>query len=51
MSEMNAAVAVIRTMRLPKQPSENCRSLDFGSQKLSIVGKEYHTEEHVVGLL
>lgn len=49
MSEKNAAVAICNTHVEAEQAVKELQKSGFGMKKLSIVGKDYHTEEDVVG--
>jgi hypothetical protein len=49
MAEKNAAVAIYRTHADAETAIKELQRSGFEMKKLSIVGKEYHTEEHVVG--
>ncbi len=48
-SEMNAVVAAYDTHVGAEAAIEELHKSGFDMKKLSIVGKDYHTEEHVVG--
>lgn len=45
----NAVVAVFDTHTLAEEAIRKLQATGFDMKKLSIVGKDYHTEEHVVG--
>ena len=49
MSETSAVVAVYPNHTSAEQAVKELQKSGFDLKKLSIVGKEYHTEEHVVG--
>lgn len=49
MSEKNSAVAVYSTHTEAEEAVKKLQQAGFNMQKLSIVGKDYHTDEHVVG--
>lgn len=49
MSEMNTAVAIYNTHTEAESAVKELQRAGFDMKKLSIVGKDYHTEEHVVG--
>src|ERR1017187_1852281 len=49
MSEENAVVAIYETHPQAEEAMKELQRSGFDMNKLSIVGKEYHTEEHVVG--
>ena len=49
MSENNAVVAVYETHAQAEAALKELQQSGFDLKKLSIVGKDYHTEEHVVG--
>ena len=49
MSEMNTAVAIYDTHIKAETAVKDLQRAGFDMKKLSIVGKDYHTEEHVVG--
>src|ERR1039457_1583235 len=49
MSKANSVVAVYRTHTEADQAVKELQSGGFDMHKLSIVGKGYHTDEHVVG--
>ena len=48
-SEKNAAVAIYNTHVEAEKAVEELQKSGFDMKKLSIVGKDYHTEEHVTG--
>jgi uncharacterized membrane protein len=48
-SEMNAVVASYNTHGEAETAIEELHKSGFDMKKLSIVGRDYHTEEHVVG--
>jgi uncharacterized membrane protein len=49
MPEKNAAVAIYENHTDAEQAVKELQRAGYDMQKLSIVGKDYHTEEHVVG--
>ena len=49
MSEKNAAVAIYNTHVDAEKAIKELQKSGFDMKKLSIVGKDYHTEEHVTG--
>ncbi len=49
MSEKNAAVALYNTHVEAEKAVEELQKSGFDMKKLSIVGKDYHTEEYVTG--
>jgi hypothetical protein len=49
MQKMNTAVAVYSTHPQAEEALRAFQSTGFDMKKLSIVGKDYHTEEHVIG--
>jgi Heat induced stress protein YflT domain len=49
MSENNALVAIYNTHTEAESAIKELQRSGFNIKKLSIVGKEYHSEEHVVG--
>ncbi len=49
MSEKNAVVGIFSTHVAAEASIKELQQGGFDMKKLSIVGKEYHTEEHVVG--
>lgn len=49
MSDKNAVVGVYETHELAENAIRELQKSGFDMKKLSIVGKDYHTEEHVVG--
>lgn len=49
MPDANAAVAVYPNQAAAEEAVKELQKSGFDLKKLSIVGKEYHTEEHVVG--
>jgi len=49
MSKKNAIVAIYNTHTEAEAAVKELDKSDFPTKKLSIVGKDYHTEEHVVG--
>jgi len=49
MSEKNAVVAIYDTHSQAEEALKELQRSGFDMKKLSIVGKDYHTEEHVVG--
>jgi uncharacterized membrane protein len=49
MSEKNAVVAIYDSHSQAEEALKELQRSGFDMKKLSIVGKDYHTEEHVVG--
>ena len=49
MDEHNAVVAIYNTHTEAEAAIKELKRAAFNIEKLSIVGKDYHTEEHVVG--
>jgi uncharacterized membrane protein len=49
MSEKNAVVAIYESHDQAEDALKRLQKSGFDMKKLSIVGKDYHTEEHVVG--
>src|ERR1039457_1879379 len=49
MSEENAVVAIYETHPQAEEAMKELQRSGFDMNKLSIVGKDYHTEEHIVG--
>jgi hypothetical protein len=49
MAENNAVVGVYNTHTEAEASIKKLQRSGFDMKKLSIVGKDYHTEEHVVG--
>jgi uncharacterized membrane protein len=49
MSTTNSAVAVFKTHAKAEEAIRELQKNGFDMKKLSIVGKDYHTNEHVVG--
>ena len=49
MSNKNAAIAILNTHVEAENAVKELQNAGFDMKKLSIVGKDYHTEEHVVG--
>jgi hypothetical protein len=49
MSDKNSAVAVYDNHVVAEQAVQELQRSGFDMKKLSIVGKDYHTDEHVVG--
>src|ERR1017187_939209 len=49
MSETNAVVAIYESHAQAEEALKELQRAGFDMKKLSIVGKDYHTEEHVVG--
>jgi uncharacterized membrane protein len=49
MKKINSVVAVFETHDLAEAAVRTLQKDGFNMKKLSIVGKDYHTEEHVVG--
>ena len=49
MSEHNAVVGIFNSHTEAETSIKELQRAGFDMKKLSIVGKDYHTEEHVVG--
>jgi uncharacterized membrane protein len=49
MPEQNAVVAIYPTHTAAEEAVKELQRSGFDMQQLSIVGKDYHTEDHVVG--
>src|ERR1700678_1698588 len=49
MSETNSVVAIYQTHTQAEEAVKELQKSGFDMKKLSIVGKGYHTDEHVVG--
>ena len=49
MAKNNAVVGVYNTHTEAEAAVKELQHAGFDMQKLSIVGKDYHTEEHVIG--
>jgi uncharacterized membrane protein len=49
MSEKNAVVAIYDSHSQAEEALKELQRSGFDMKKLSIIGKDYHTEEHVVG--
>jgi len=49
MSGMNAVVAIYETHSQAEEAVKELQRSGFDMKKMSIVGRDYHTEEHVVG--
>ena len=49
MSTENACIAIFNTHTAAEDAIHELQRAGFDMKKLSIVGKDYHTEEHVVG--
>jgi uncharacterized membrane protein len=49
MSNENAVVAVLPTHTQAEEAVKELQKAGFNMRQLSIVGKDYHTDEHVVG--
>ncbi len=49
MSEKNTAIALFETHNQAEDAIRELQEHGFDMKKLSIVGKDYHTDEHVVG--
>ncbi|MGO9968212.1 MAG: general stress protein [Bryobacteraceae bacterium] len=49
MSETNSVVAIYETHAQAEEAVKELQRSGFDMQKMSIVGKDYHTDEHVVG--
>ena len=49
MSETNSVVAIYETHAQAEEAVKELQRSGFDMKKMSIVGKDYHTEEHVVG--
>ena len=49
MSETNSVVAIYETHSQAEEAVKELQKAGFDMKKMSIVGKDYHTDEHVVG--
>ena len=49
MSETNSVVAIYETHPQAEEAVKELQRSGFDMKKMSIVGKDYHTDEHVVG--
>jgi len=49
MPEMNSVVAIYETHSQAEQAVKELQKSGFDMKKMSIMGKDYHTDEHVVG--
>ena len=49
MSEKNSVVAVLESHNQAEDAVRALQTSGFDMTKLSIVGRDYHTDEHVVG--
>jgi uncharacterized membrane protein len=49
MSETNSVVAIYETHAQAEEAVKELQKSGFDMKKMSIVGKDYHTDEHVVG--
>jgi hypothetical protein len=49
MAETNSVVAVYDTHSKAEEAVKELQRSGFDMKKMSIVGKDYHTDEHVVG--
>jgi len=49
MSETNSVVAIYETHSQAEEAVKELQRSGFDMKKMSIVGKDYHTDEHVVG--
>ncbi len=49
MPEMNSVVAIYETHSQAEEAVKELQKSGFDIKKMSIVGKDYHTDEHVVG--
>ena len=49
MSETNSVVAIYETHSQAEEAVKDLQRSGFDMKKMSIVGKDYHTDEHVVG--
>jgi uncharacterized membrane protein len=49
MTKMNSVVAIYDTHSQAEEAVRNLQKSGFDMKKLSIVGKDYHSEEHVTG--
>jgi uncharacterized membrane protein len=49
MQKLNSVVAIYQTHPQAEEALRAFQSSGFDMKKLSIVGKDYHTEEHVIG--
>lgn len=48
-SDSNAVIAICETHREAEAAVQALQKAGFDMKKLSVIGKDYHTEEHVVG--
>jgi hypothetical protein len=51
MFETNSIVAIYQTHAQAEEAVKDLQKSGFDMKKMSIVGKDYHSDEHVVGLL
>ena len=49
MSNTNSVVAVFQSHELAEEAIRELQNVGFDMKTLSVVGKDYHTEKHVVG--
>ncbi len=49
MTELNATVAIYDTHTFAEEAVKVLRAAHFEMKQLSIIGKDYHTEEHAIG--
>ena len=49
MTELNAVVGIFKTHTEAESSIKELQRAGFDMKKLSIVGRDYHTEEQVVG--
>ena len=49
MNDTNAVVAIYETHQSAEHAVRELQTSGFDMKKLSLVGKDYHTEEHVIG--
>jgi len=49
MSEMNSVIAIYDTHSQAEEAVKELQRSGFDMKKMSIVGKDYHTDEHVIG--
>ena len=49
MSDKNSAVGIYKTHTEAEAAVKELQKSGFDMQKLSVVGKDYHTDEHVIG--
>lgn len=51
MSEKNAVIAIYNTHTEAEEAVKKLQKAGFDMKKLSIIGKDYHTEEQVLAIL